>query len=89
MKVSKAHYDRLKKRIDEVLSLYTSKEIQLSIREFQANPKLKNWRIAFMWAVYHQATTDESIQDMMREGKYLDAHIETALKKALYDLIYP
>jgi len=83
MKMTIEHYSKLDKALNEYLD--TTTDLQGLIRAYQANPRYKDWRIAFMWAIYHTVkplTTDET------KG-YLDAHIETALKKAIGRYIYP
>ena len=89
MKVSKLHYERLETAIRAFKALYTDEEWTKRIRAYQADPKFKDWRIAFIWAVYHAVTTDMTIRDMMVNGGYLDSHIETALKKILHNEVYP
>ena len=89
MKISKIHYTRLETAIRAFKTLYTDEEWQERIRAYQADPKFKDWRIAFIWAVYHAVTQDMTIRDMMINGGYLDSHIETALKKILHDEVYP
>lgn len=89
LKVTKAHYERLNKRLKEVIGLYSPEELQEYIRAYQANKKFKNWRVAWLWSMYRHANTDLTIRDMMHYGNYLDAHIETALKKSIGHLIYP
>ena len=89
MKITKLHYERLETAIRAFKALYNDEEWQERIRAYQADPKFKDWRIAFIWAVYHAVTTDMTIRDMMINGGYLDSHIETALKKILHDEVYP
>ena len=98
MRVTKPHYDILEKAYLRFKALYqpTDSDIlkgidpyQERIRAYQANPKFKDWRIAFMWDVYRALCMDMTIRDMMHDGKYLDAHIETALKKIIGLDIYP
>lgn len=89
MRMIQPHYTALDNRLKEVLALYTPKEIQNNIRRIQSNDRLKDWRIAWMWAWYWMACTDESLKDLLREGKYYDTHIETALKKSIGHYVYP
>jgi len=98
MKVTKLHYERLETAIRAFKALYKPTDSdklkgidpwQECIRAYQADPKFKDWRIAFIWAVYHAVTQDMTIRDMMINGGYLDSHIETALKKILHDEVYP
>ena len=87
MKVSKLHYERLETAIRDFKALYNDEEWNSRIRAYQADPKFKDWRIAFIWAVYHAVTQDMTIRDMMIN--YNDSHIETALKKILHNEVYP
>lgn len=89
MRVTKEHYNRLDKRLKEVIALYSPDELQEYIRAYQANKKFNDYRVAWLWSMYRHATTDHTIRDMMHYGNYLDAHIQTALKKSIGHLIYP
>ena len=108
MKITRLHYERLATAIRDFKALYKPtdsdklKDIdpwKERIRAYQADPKFKDWRTAFIWAIYHAVTTDMTIRDMMREGyrstdgtksiPYSDSHIETALKKILHNEVYP
>ena len=96
MKVTKLHYDRLETAIRTFKALYKPTDSdkldpwQERIRHYQADPRFKDWRIAFIWAVYHDSIRlNATIRDMMVNGGYNDSHIETALKKILHDEVYP
>ena len=99
MKVTNIHYERLATAIRAFKALYNDEEWQERIRAYQADPRFKDWRIAYIWSAYHAVIQDMTIRDMMREGyrsiddtmsiPYNDSHIETALKKILHNEVYP
>jgi len=86
MKITRLHYERLATAIRDFKALYNDEEWEECIRAY---PRFEDWRITFIWAVYHAVTTDMTIRDMMVNGGYNDSHIETALKKILHDEVYP
>ena len=98
MKVTKLHYERLATAIRDFKALYKPTDSDKlkgidpwtkRIRHYQADPRFKDWRIAFIWSAYHAVIQDMTIRDMMINGGYKDSHIETALKKILHDEVYP
>ncbi len=92
MKMGINHYNVLKNGLEAYLALYTIEEHNEIIKDFQANESYNDYRIAYIWAVYHCVRkNDESIKEIISYGAYNDIHIETALKKVFkdYGLVYP
>ena len=85
MRVTKEHYNKLEIALRAELDSFTTEELQFRVRAYQKDKDFNDWRIAFMWAVYFKV---KPLTRVELEG-YLDAHIETALKKAIGSYIYP
>jgi len=92
MKIGIQHYSILSGAIKRHLNLYTKGELQLAVRKFQANKRLNDYRIALIWSIFHKVRdNDQTINDMIHNSDYNDAHIQTALKKIFkeYGYVYP
>ncbi len=92
MKIGIQHYSILSGAIKRHLNLYTKEELQKALRDFQANKRLNDYRIALIWSIFHKVRdNDQTINDMIHNSDYKDTHIETALKKIFkeYGYVYP
>ena len=82
MKFTQNDYNLLERGINEFLDLFSKEELNEGINEFVHNSKANNKFVAFIWAIFFKVSNnDQTIKDMIRERDYLDAHIQTALKK--------
>ena len=94
MKITKENYEALGRKISAILSEYSDIVIQNTIREYQANPKIKDYRIAFMWRVFGIINKRDSFKFyyvLMKDNKLNDVNIEVAMKKIFKaeGLLYP
>ena len=92
MKITKEHYSVINGAITNYLNLYTTEELQKMVRMYQTNKKFNDYRVAFIWRVFHAIrSSDQTINDLIHYSSYKDAHIETALKKMFkeFGLLYP
>ena len=94
MKITKENLDKLGMKISAILSEYSDVVIQNTIREYQANPKIKDYRIAFMWRVFSIINKRDSFKfyyELLEGNGLNDSHIETAMKHLFKKrgLLYP
>ena len=78
MKITDAHYKILRARVLPHMPQYP-----FLIEQYKRVPKIKSAEAAALWRVYHMAR----IYDVFtyQEWDYLDAHIETAMRKIIRD----
>ena len=82
MKFTPNDFSILSGAIKRFLHLYTPEEIEGSRTAFHKVSKAVDKDLAFRWAVFYKVRkNDQTVNDMIAERKYNDAHIETALKR--------
>ena len=81
MKMTKAHYDVLKERVQ---MLVTSGRLFRHVAEVRAEGKFKDLATRIRWDTFHSCKMYDKYT--YREFDYLDTHVDTAMKAIFKEL---
>lgn len=79
MKMSKDHYEFLKKKVSEILP-----KVKEHRKTLEGDPRVKNLKTRWMWDTFHAIRVFDTFS--YQEFDYLDVHIETAMRHIFDEL---